>query len=218
MKKIATLLLFVLLTCILSISTLAEADKPFAGEEITIYNSYDYIVPEVLDLFTEETGITVNYATFYMNEDMYTRVSTGAGKYDVIFPAEYMVERMLKENLLEELNRDNIPNFANVLDSLRGPSFDPENAYSVPYMWGTVGILYNTDLVEEPITSWGALADERYAGSVYMLDSVRDAIGPALKYLGYSYNSHNVDEIEEAGQWLLAQKASGQVAGYILEV
>ena len=217
MKKLAIILLVALLTCTLSVSALAEADQPYAGEKITVYNWYDYIDPDVLDIFTEETGIAVDYVNFSQNEDMYTRVSTGAGSYDVIFPSEYMIQRLLKEDLLEELNLDNIPNMANVLDSLLDPSYDPQNAHSIPYMWGTLGIIYNTEMVSEPITSWAALLDERYAGSIYMMDSVRDTIGLALKYLGYSMNSQDEEELAEAGQWLLDQKDAGLVAGYILD-
>ena len=217
MKKIAMILLVALMISALSVPAFAEADKPFAGTELTVYNWYDYIDPEVLDIFEEESGIQVSYVNFSQNEDMYTRVSTGAGSYDVIFPSEYMIQRLLKEDLLEELNLDNIPNLANVLPSLLDPSYDPGNAHSIPYMWGTLGIIYNTEMVEEPITSWNDLLDERYAGSIYMMDSVRDTIGLALKVQGYSMNSHDEDELAQAGDWLLNQKDAGLVAGYILD-
>ena len=217
MKKIAMILLVALMISALSVPAFAEADKPFAGTELTVYNWYDYIDPEVLDIFEEESGIQVSYVNFSQNEDMYTRVSTGAGSYDVIFPSEYMIQRLLKEDLLEELDLNNIPNLANVLPSLLDPSYDPGNAHSIPYMWGTLGIIYNTDLVEEPITSWNDLLDERYAGSIYMMDSVRDTIGLALKVQGYSMNSHDEDELAQAGEWLLNQKDAGLVAGYILD-
>ena len=217
MKKIAMILLVALMISALSVPAFAEADKPFAGTELTVYNWYDYIDPEVLDIFEEESGIQVSYVNFSQNEDMYTRVSTGAGSYDVIFPSEYMIQRLLKEDLLEELNLENIPNLANVLPSLLDPSYDPGNAHSIPYMWGTLGIIYNTEMVEEPITSWNDLLDERYAGSIYMMDSVRDTIGLALKVQGYSMNSHDEDELAQAGDWLLNQKDAGLVAGYILD-
>ena len=217
MKKIAMILLVALMISALSVPAFAEADKPFAGTELTVYNWYDYIDQEVLDIFEEESGIQVSYVNFSQNEDMYTRVSTGAGSYDVIFPSEYMIQRLLKEDLLEELNLENIPNLANVLPSLLDPSYDPGNAHSIPYMWGTLGIIYNTEMVEEPITSWNDLLDERYAGSIYMMDSVRDTIGLALKVQGYSMNSHDEDELAQAGDWLLNQKDAGLVAGYILD-
>lgn len=217
MKKIAIVLLIALLVGALSVAALAESDKPYAGAEIKVYNWYDYIDPDVLTLFEEETGIKVNYVNFSQNEDMYTRLSTGAEVYDVVVPSEYMIERLIKEDLLTELNLDNIPNLENVLDSLRDPIYDPGNAHSVPYMWGTLGIVYNTDMVEEPITSWTALLDERYSGSIFMMDSVRDTVGLALKTLGYSVNSHDEGELAAAGEWLMAQRDSGVVAGYILD-
>ena len=216
MKKIALILLVALLVCALP-TALAEADKPFAGTEIKVYNWYDYIDPDVLDIFEEETGIHVNYVNFSQNEDMYTRLSTGAEVYDVVFPSEYMIERLIKEDLLAELDLANIPNMENVVDNLLDPIYDPGNAHSIPYMWGTLGILYNTEMVTEPVTSWTALLDEQYAGEIFMMDSVRDTVGLALKTLGYSVNSHDEDELAAAGEWLMAQKDSGVVAGYILD-
>ena len=217
MKKIAIVLLVALLIGALYVPALAEADKPFAGTEIKVYNWYDYIDPEVLTIFEEETGIKVNYVNFSQNEDMYTRLSTGAEVYDIIFPSEYMIERLIKEDLLAELNLDNIPNKANVLDSLMDPAYDPGNAHSIPYMWGTLGIVVNTEMVEEPVTSWNDLLNEKYAGEIFMMDSVRDTVGLALKNLGYSMNSHDQDELAAAGEWLMAQKDSGVVGGYILD-
>ena len=217
MKKIAILLMVALLVAALPACALAEADKPFAGTQLKVYNWYDYIDEAVLDIFEEETGIHVNYVNFSQNEDMYTKLSTGAEVYDVIFPSEYMIERLIKEDLLAELDLSNIPNMENVLDSLLDPTYDAGNAHSIPYMWGTLGILYNTDMVSEPITSWNALLDENYAGSIFMMDSVRDTIGLALKVLGYSMNSHDEDELAEAGEWLMAQRDAGLVGGYILD-
>jgi len=217
MKKILALLLALTLAVAMSIPALAESDKPFAGTQLKVYNWYDYIDESVLDIFEEETGIHINYVNFSQNEDMYTKLSTGAEVYDVIFPSEYMIERLIKEDLLAELNLDNIPNMENVLPSLLNPSYDPGNAHSIPYMWGTLGIVYNTEMVSEPITSWTALLDEQYAGSIFMMDSVRDTIGLALKTLGYSMNSHDEDELAAAGEWLMNQRDSGVVGGYILD-
>lgn len=217
MKKILALLLALTLAVAMSIPALAESDKPFAGTQLKVYNWYDYIDESVLGIFEEETGIHVNYVNFSQNEDMYTKLSTGAEIYDVIFPSEYMIERLIKEDLLAELNLDNIPNMANVLPSLLDPTYDPGNAHSIPYMWGTLGIVYNTEMVSEPITSWTALLDENYAGSIFMMDSVRDTVGLALKTLGYSMNSHDEDELAAAGEWLMNQRDSGVVGGYILD-
>ena len=217
MKKIAIILLVALLACALPTVALAEADKPFAGTEIKVYNWYDYIDEEVLDIFEEETGIHVNYVNFSQNEDMYTRLSTGAEVYDVVIPSEYMIERLIKEDLVAELNLDNIPNLDNVLDNLRDPIYDPGNAHSIPYMWGTLGIVVNTEMVTEPVTSWNDLLNEQYAGDIFMMDSVRDTVGLALKVQGSSMNSHDEDELAAAGEWLMAQKDSGVVGGYILD-
>lgn len=217
MKKIAIILLVALLVAALPIAALAEADKPFAGTELKVYNCYDYIDEDVLGIFEEETGIHVIYLNYTGNEDMYTRLSTGAEVYDVIVPSEYMVERLIKEGLVAELNLDNIPNLENVLDNLRDASYDPGNAHSVPYMWGTLGIVYNTEMVSEPITSWNALLDEQYAGSIFMMDSYRDSIGLALKVQGYSMNTSDEDELDAAREWLINQRDSGVVAGYILD-
>ena len=174
MKKLAIMLLVAIMTCAIAVAACAEGDKPFAGTEITVYNWYDYIDLEVLDIFEQETGIHVNYVNFSQNEDMYTRVSTGAGSYDVIIPSEYMIERLMKEDLLEELDLNNIPNLENVLPSLRDPSYDPGNAHSIPYMWGTLGILYNTKLVEKnEIISWQDLMKKEFRGKIAFADPRR---------------------------------------------
>ncbi len=216
MKKLAIILLVALLVGVLP-AAVAETDKPFAGTRLTVYNWFDYIDPEVLTMFEEQTGISVEYVNFTQNEDMYAKLEAGAGAYDVVFPSEYMVERLIKEDRLEELNLDNIPNLANVLDNLRDPSYDPGNAHSVPYMWGTLGILYNTEKVSEPITSWMSLFDEQYKGQIFMMNSLRDTIGLGLKALGYSMNTRNPDELKEAGELLVQQKRDGLVAGNFVD-
>ncbi len=216
MKRIAIVLLVALLIAALPIAALAEADKPFAGTEIKVYNWEDYIDREVLNIFEEETGCHVNYVTFSQNEDMYTKLSTGAESYDVVIPSEYMIQRLIKEDLVEELDLANIPNLENVLDNLRDPIYDPGNAHSVPYMWGTLGIVYNTDMVSEPVTSWTAML-EKQNGKIFMMDSMRDTVAIGLIMNGYSLNSDNADELEAAREWLLNQKDSNVVDGYILD-
>ena len=191
--------------------------QPAVDVELNVFNWGDYIDPEVLNKFTEQTGIKINYLTFTQNEDMYAKLEAGAGTYDVVFPSEYMIERMIKEDMLEELDLANIPNMENVLDSLRDPSYDPGNAHSVPYMWGTLGILYNTDMVSEPITSWMSLFDEQYKGKVFMMNSQRDTIGLGLKAKGYSMNTRNPDELREACDLLVKQKQDGIVSGNFVD-
>lgn len=191
-----------------------EAEKT---TELIVFNCYDYIDPSVIEMFEKETGVKVSYVNYTTNEEMYTKLEAGAGSYDVIFPSDYMIERLLKEGLLEELNMENIPNMANVLDNLKNPSYDPDNAHSVPYMWGTLGIIYNTEMVTEPITSWMTLFDEQYKENIFMMNSIRDTIGLGLKALGYSMNTRNEDELKAAGELLVKQKKDGLVAGYILD-
>ena len=216
MKRIAIALMAALLLS-LCVPAFAEADKPFEGTELVVYNWYDYIDPEVLEIFQSETGIRVTYVNFTQNEDMYARLEAGAGSYDVIFPSEYMIERLIKEDRLEALNLDNIPNLENVLDNLRDPSYDPGNAHSVPYMWGTLGILYNTNMVSEPITSWRSLFDEKYKGSIFMMNSLRDTIGLALKTLGYSVNTRDEAELRQAGDLLVKQRMDHLIAGNLMD-
>ena len=216
MKKIATALIAVMLVTLLAPCALADATR-FDGVTLTVFNWYDYIDPNVIGLFEEETGARVEYVNFTTNEEMYTKIEAGATNYDVLFPSDYMIERLIAEDMLEELNTANIPNMAGLLDSLRNPDYDPEEKYSVPYMWGTLGILYNTEMVSGPVDSWSVLFDEQYAGKVFMMNSQRDAIGLALKSLGYSLNTRNEDELNAAKDLLIAQKQAGIPAGYMLD-
>lgn len=175
---------------------------------VIVYNWGEYLDPAVLDLFTEETGIKVIYEEFETNEIMYPKISSGAIAYDVVVPSDYMIQRMIENDMLAEINFDNIPNIKQIGEVYMEESrqFDPENKYSVPYVWGTVGILYNKTMVEEPIDSWSVLWDERYADSILMQDSVRDAFAVALKSLGYSLNSSDLDELTAAKNLLIEQK------------
>ncbi|MBR4360178.1 MAG: spermidine/putrescine ABC transporter substrate-binding protein [Clostridia bacterium] len=181
-------------------------EKKPTGQVVNVYNWYDYMDEEVFDLFEEETGIHVNKMYFTTNEDMMVQVRVSPGAYDLVFPSDYCVERMISENMLAEINFDNVPNFSNVSKDLVNPDYDPENKYSVPFMWGTVGILYNTTMVDEPVDSWGILWDEKYADNIIMLDSIRDTMGVALKYLGYSMNTREVSELKAATDKLIEQK------------
>ena len=209
---------FALILCILiAFSACAMGSASASAEELTVFNWFDYIDPAVIDLFEDETGITVKYVNFTTNEEMYTKLEAGAGTYDVIFPSEYMIERMIAHDMLEELDLSAMPNFANVMDRLKDPSYDPGNRFSVPYMWGTLGYLYNTEMVDEELTSWSALFDENYAGNVIMMNSLRDSIGLALKYLGYSMNTRNEAELNEAKDLLIKQKQDKIQCGYLLD-
>ena len=177
-------------------------------EVLNIYNWGEYMDPEVMEDFTAETGIEIKYEEFTTNEDMYTKMRTGVGKYDLIIPSDYMIERMIKEGRLNKINFDNIPNLKYIDPNLLNLSYDPNQEYSVPFTWGTVGIVYNTkyiDLTEEEV-DWDILFDEKYSKQILMSDSVRDSVGMALQYLGYSQNSRNPEELEEAKQLLIKQK------------
>ena len=195
----------------------AEKSDMLNDEKVVVYNWGEYIDPEVLTMFEEETGIDVIYEEFETNEILYPKVSSGAIAYDVVCPSDYMIQRMIENGLLSEINFDNIPNIKNIGQQYMDQSrqFDPENKYSVPYCWGTVGILYNKTMVDEPIDSWSVLWDPKYKDNILMQDSVRDAFGVALKYLGYSLNSTDLDELTEAKNLLVDQKPL--VQAYVID-
>lgn len=173
---------------------------------INVYNWGDYIDPSVIKDFEKEFNVKVNYNTFATNEDMYVSIKKGGTSYDVAFPSDYMIERMINEGMLEKINKENIPNLKYIEDRFLDLEFDPNNDYSVPYMWGTFGIIYNKNMVSEKVDSWDILWDEKYKDQILMLDSQRDSIAVALKKLGYSMNSRNIDELEEAKEELIKQK------------
>ncbi|MCH5287897.1 MAG: spermidine/putrescine ABC transporter substrate-binding protein [Christensenellaceae bacterium] len=185
-----------------------------ADEVVNVFNWEDYIDESVLKMFEEETGIHVNYMNFTTNEDMIVQIEAHPGEFDLCFPSDYIIERMIAKGMAAEINFDNIPNFDQVLPHLLNPDYDPTNQYSVPYMWGTVGILYNKTMIADPERSWHILWDEQYQNSVFMMDSIRDSIGVTLKYLGYSLNTREVPELMAAKNKLIEQKTSGVVKAY----
>ena len=178
--------------------------------EVYVYNWGEYIDESVITMFEEETGIKVVYDMFETNEEMYPVIEAGGVNYDVICPSDYMIQKMIENDLLAELNFDNIPNISEIDPEFmeRSKAFDPENKYSVPYTWGTVGILYNTSMVapEDVPTKWADLWDEKFKGEILMQDSVRDAFMVALKSLGYSMNTESESELQEAKDLLIQQK------------
>ena len=187
------------------------------SNRVIVYNWGEYLDPEAITMFEEETGIDVVYEEYETNEIMYPKVESGAIVYDVICPSDYMIQRMIDNDLLAKINFDNIPNIKNIGQTYMEQSrqFDANNEYSVPYCWGTVGILYNKKMVKEPIESWSVLWDEDYKDSILMQDSVRDAFGVTLKYLGYSLNSTDRDELYEAQELLIEQKPL--VQAYVID-
>lgn len=199
--------LMLLLAILLAAATMTGCGQE-SNDEVTInvYNWGDYIAEDTIAKFTEETGIKVNYDVFDSNEAMYTKLKSGALSYDVIVPSDYMIEKLIEEEMLVPLNYDNIPNMKHVDAEFRNKAYDPGDTYSVPYMWGTLGIVYNTEMVDEEIDSWSALFDPKYANQIVMKESVRDSFVPALKLLGYSINSTNPEEWERALAMLKDQK------------
>lgn len=175
-------------------------------ETLTVYNWADYIDESVLREFEKEFDVRVVYDQFATNEDMYVKLKSGGSSYDVAFPSDYMIERMIKEDMLEKIDMSKISNYKYIDDSFKNLDFDPNNEYSVPYMWGTVGILYNEKMVTDPVDSWNILWNEKYAGQILMMDSQRDSIGITLKKLNFSLNSRETKELELAKQELIKQK------------
>ncbi len=231
MKKVAvTILAFaVLFAFILPVSSALELEtdesfyKRFENDNITlnVYNWGEYISDgsddslDVIREFEKLTGISVHYTTFASNEDMYAKIKNGGAQYDVIIPSDYMVGKMANEDMLEKLDYDNIPNFALVNDKYKSLEYDPNNEYSVPYMWGTVGIVYNTTMVDDEIDSWNALWDTKYLGSILMFNNPRDAFGISELRLGYSLNTTDEEELAEAAEELKNQKML--VQAYVMD-
>ena len=189
--------------------------------ELYVYNWGDYIDDEVVEMFEEETGIKVTYDMFETNEEMYPVIEAGAVTYDVVCPSDYMIQKMIENDMLAEVDFANVPNISQINPEYMEMSqaFDPENRYSVPYCWGTVGILYNTKRLEElgvePPESWMDLWDPALQGEILMQDSVRDAFMVALKGLGYSMNTTDEGELQEAKELLIAQKPL--VQAYVID-
>lgn len=217
MKKLRILSLS--LALLLSTFTLTGCAGSNSSEngEVIVYNWGEYIDPETITMFEEETGIKVVYDEFETNEVMYPKVEAGATAYDVICPSDYMIQKMIDNDLLAELNFENIPNSKNIGQQYfdQSKEFDPENKYSMPYCFGTVGILYNKTMVEEPIDSWSVLWDEAYTDNILMQDSVRDAFMVALKLNGFSMNTLKEEELEIAKNALIDQKPL--VQAYVID-
>ncbi len=205
MKK-STLFVIVLLLSVLLVACQGDGQK--LAEELHIYNWSEYIDPEVFTAFEEEYGVKVIEDTFSSNEELLAKIQAGATGYDLIVPSDYMVEIMIEEGLLAELDHANIANIANLSALFSDPPYDPGLVHCVPYQWGTTGIGYNSDEIEPD--SWAYIFDPtmaaEYAGQITMLNDSRESIGAALKYLGYSLNTTDEAQLEEAKQVLLATK------------
>ena len=197
--------------------TLTGCSGGGSGRVVNVCGWGENIDPDLIDQFEEETGITVNYSEAESNESMYSLIKQGGTDYDVIVPSDYMIAQMIAEDMLAELNFDNIPNYSLIDDQYKNLTYDPENKDSVPYTWGTLGIIYNSAKIDEEIDSWSVLFDPQYAGQVGMIGNPRDAIGVALMYLGYSINTTNEAEIQEAYELLSEAKANGVYQGFFMD-
>lgn len=173
---------------------------------LNVYNWGDYIDETVIQQFEEKYDINVNYEMYDTNEAMYQKIKPGAVSYDIAFPSDYMISKMIEEDMLYKIDLNNIPNYKYINEKFKNLEYDPNNEYSVPYMWGTVGILYNKTMVKEQVDSWNILWDKKYEKQILMQDSQRETIGVALQKLGYSLNTKDLDELEEAKQELIKQK------------
>jgi len=198
---------FVLFACAARVAVLGFAGCS-GGKQVVInvYNWGDYIDEGVIGEFEKSTGIKVNYETFATNEDMYVKVKQGGTRYDVLVPSDYMIARMIKEGLLERIDPAKIGTYGNIDRKFKELEFDPNNEYSVPYLWGTFGILYNKKKVSGPVDSWNALWDERYKKQILMMDSVRDSLAVAFLRLGLPINTTKSEDLAKAAGLLAAQK------------
>ena len=238
MKRLGVLLLTVLLALWMPLSAFAAGTievtedvsvsddydwTRFKGQNITlnVYNWGEYISNgsddsvDVVAAFEQLTGIHVNYTTFDSNESLYAKLKSGAANYDVIIPSDYMAAKMIAEGMLKPLNYDNIPNFQNIDAGYRDPDYDPENAYTVPYMLCTTGIIYNTTMVDKAPTGWADLWDERYSGNILMFNNSRDAYAIAAFKAGKSINPESTEEVDEVVEDLKAQKPL--VQAYVMD-
>jgi len=177
-----------------------------SSSTLNVFNWGEYIDTSIIKDFTKQTGIKVNYSTFATNEEMYEKVKSGTNKYDLVCPSDYMVDRMIKENLVQTLDFSKLPNYKNIDGKYKDLSYDPKNKYSVPYMWGTIGIIYDKTQIKDKIDSWNVLWDTKYKNKIFMSDDMRNSLGISLKRLGYSMNSTNSDELKKATDALASQR------------
>ena len=204
MKKLIAALLLLCLS-LLPLAGLADFDpvKEFGSDTLNVYNWGEYIDMQVIYDFEKEYNCHVNYSYFSSNEDMY--IKQKANSYDVIIPSDYMIERLIKEGRLQPIDKSVVTNLDQLYEGVRNLPFDPDNTYSVPYLWQNVGIVYDKTRVDPAKVEekgWDIFLDPEYEGHVYMYDSERDSFMVALKALGFSMNTENEEEIQAAFEWL----------------
>ncbi len=228
MKRILALLsvLVLIFACSFSGSLVVSAEEnDLAGESIVVYNWGEYISNgdddslDVIKDFTKKTGIKVTYLTFASNEELYTKLKSGSASYDVIIISDYMISKLIGEDMLLPIDFDNVPNYQYIdkalLNNKAITSYDPEQSFSIPYTWGRVALLYNKKYVTEEIDSWGALWDEKYSNKILMFDNSRDAFGLAQLLNGDSFNSTDPEVWEKAAELLKKQKPL--VRSYVMD-
>ena len=196
----------VVLVVIMVMISLSGCGKKSDHVVLNVFNWGDYIDDTVIEAFEIESGIQVNYETFDTNEAMYTKVKQGGTNYDVCFPSDYMIEKMISEDMLYEIDHSKLTNLHQLMPSFKNLAFDPNNTYSIPYLWGTVGILYNSKTVTESVDSWSVLWNDNYKSEILMIDSQRDTFMVAQKLLGYSMNNDTAEVMEAAKEKLIEQK------------
>lgn len=223
LRVLLVAVLTILLLCSLAFKAMgAETDTAGGMQDVTInvYNWGEYIAngtDESMDVnaeFTARTGIQVNYTTFDSNESLYSKLAGGGADYDIIIPSDYMISKLIDEDMLMELDYSLLPNYEYVDEEFRDPDYDPGNRFSVPYTWGVVGLFYNTDFIDE-VTGWSALWDEQYSGKILMFDNPRDSFGIAQAMLGYSLNTTDESELQDAAALLKQQKPL--VQAYVMD-
>lgn len=224
MKRFFSVVFSLILLGLTVVPCFAGEKKDYSHLEGTILNVYnwgEYISDgsegtlDVNKEFEKRYGITVNYSNYESNENMYNKLQSGGANYDVIIPSDYMIAKLIEEDMLAELDFSNIPNYKYVLEKYRGLYYDPDNKYTVPYTVGMVGLIYNTKIVKEAPDSWGALWDERYAGKILMFNNPRDAFGVAQCYLGQSINTESVEDWDKAIKALKEQ--NHLVSSYVMD-
>lgn len=206
MKKILVMVLIMVFSLGILGGCAKQADQPQEPAKLYVYNWGDYIDETIVTDFEKEFNCEVIYDEYATNEDMYVKIKQGGTKYDIAVPSDYMIEKMIREDMLEPIDLAKITNFSKINERFKNLAFDPGNKYSVPYMWGTMGIIYNTSLIEDEIDSWDALWDKKYSKQILMIDSQRETLAVALKKSGYSMNSTDPAELEAAKKALLQQK------------
>ncbi|MFI3250846.1 MAG: ABC transporter substrate-binding protein [Eubacteriales bacterium] len=214
MKKTTTLMLAASMTLSLVGCSAGGSEEKHV---VNVCSWGEYIDTDLITQFEEESGIKVNYQTVDSNEALDSLLRAGSANFDVIVPSDYLISQMIEEDRLQPINYENIPNFSLIDERFQNQPYDPENQFTVPYTWGTLGMIYNTTLIEDEITSWDAMFDTAYAGQVLMINNSRDAIGIALLALGYSVNTTSETELNEAKDLIAEAKTNGVYQSFVMD-